>query len=52
MKRLLTLIFYSLPFVFYGQKVIASRYGFNNDDNRKVLYEAIKNNDTIIIDML
>jgi hypothetical protein len=50
MKSSLILIIYLLPFVFYGQKVIASRYGFNADDNKKVLYEAIKNNDTIIID--
>lgn len=49
-KSLLALIIYFLPFVFYGQKVMASSYGFNTDDNKKVLYEAINNNDTIIID--
>jgi parallel beta helix pectate lyase-like protein len=49
-KILLAVISFSFPFIFYGQKVIASSYGFNGNDNSKVLYEAIKNNDTIIID--
>lgn len=47
---LFNLIFYFLPFVIYGQKVKASSYGFNKEDNRIVLYEALNNNDTIVID--
>ncbi|WP_339751685.1 right-handed parallel beta-helix repeat-containing protein [uncultured Winogradskyella sp.] len=49
-KRILLVIIFLSPLVFHAQSVTASTFGFNTNDNKKALYEAIKNNDTIVID--
>ncbi|WP_299113626.1 right-handed parallel beta-helix repeat-containing protein [uncultured Winogradskyella sp.] len=38
------------PLFSLGQSIKVSAYGFNASDNKKFVYEAIRNNDTIIID--
>ena len=45
---LLTLVMFSTLLI--GQGVKVSTYGFNNDDNKRAFYKAIRTNDTIIID--
>lgn len=49
-NRILFVILFLSPFVFNAQIVSLSEYGFNTQDNKKGFYEAIKNNDTILID--
>ncbi|MBV7268141.1 right-handed parallel beta-helix repeat-containing protein [Winogradskyella luteola] len=39
-----------VPLLSFGQSIKVSAYGFNTDDNKKSVYKAIRNNDTIIID--
>ncbi len=39
-----------VPLLSFGQSIKVSAYGFNTNDNKKSVYEAIRNNDTIIID--
>lgn len=47
--RIFSLLFFA-PFFIFGQSVIASDFGFNLKDNKKALYQAIRHNDTIVID--
>jgi hypothetical protein len=43
-------IVFLYPLLFNAQSVNLSTYGFNTNDNKKAFYEAIRNNDTIIVD--
>jgi hypothetical protein len=48
--RKLFAIIYLTSLFSYAQPIKASTYGFNITDSKEVLYEAIINNDTIIVD--
>ena len=49
-NRLVLALVFFIPLLSIGQSVKVSAYGFNTDDNKPAFYQAIRANDTIIID--
>lgn len=49
-NKLFFAFLFLFPILSFSQSVIVSDYGFSTDDNKKIISQAIRNNDTIIID--